>query len=315
MITHNKNKMKIEKNKIVFASIIGMIVLFIGSYSMVVLNKDEDPTIETNRIPIPELQDEQKEYDSKLDAINDLKEVREANAPSIYDERMLDSSGVYDPDLPDKKKAQIVDSIYNQGRINYADNSYRKSRVQKVIKKVNPSGSIADKQDYGKTLSSDKTVFKDFFNSNPNKSERIEKRTDDVIHVVVNGDQVVKTFSRLEMRLTKPALINNERLPKNTYLYGFVSFKPNRTMIEITNINHQPVNLKAYDLQDGNEGIYVVNNFQTEASKALVGDAVNEINIPAVPSVGVLKKVFQRSNKNVKVTITNNYKLILKPKQ
>ena len=307
--------MKIEKNKIVFASIIGMIVLFIGSYSMVVLNKDEDPTIETNRIPIPELQDEQKEYDSKLDAINDLKEVREANAPSIYDERMLDSSGVYDPDLPDKKKAQIVDSIYNQGRINYADNSYRKSRVQKVIKKVNPSGSIADKQDYGKTLSSDKTVFKDFFNSNPNKSERIEKSTDDVIHVVVNGDQVVKTFSRLEMRLARPALINNELLPKNTYLYGFVSFKPNRTMIEITNINHQPVNLKAYDLQDGNEGIYVVNNFQTEASKALVGDAVNEINIPAVPSVGVLKKVFQRSNRHVKVTIMNNYKLILKPKQ
>ena len=315
MITHNKNKMKIEKNKIVFASIIGMIVLFIGSYSMVVLNKDEDPTIETNRIPIPELQDEQKEYDSKLDAINDLKEVREANAPSIYDERMLDSSGVYDPDLPDKKKAQIVDSIYNQGRINYADNSYRKSRVQKVIKKVNPSGSIADKQDYGKTLSSDKTVFKDFFNSNPNRSERIEKSTDDVIHVVVNGDQVVKTFSRLEMRLARPALINNELLPKNTYLYGFVSFKPNRTMIEITNINHQPVNLKAYDLQDGNEGIYVVNNFQTEASKALVGDAVNEINIPAVPSVGVLKKVFQRSNRHVKVTIMNNYKLILKPKQ
>lgn len=307
--------MKIERNKIVFASIIGMIVLFIGSYSMVVLKKDEDPTIQTNRIPIPELQDEQKEYDSKLDAINDLKEVREANAPSIYDERMLDSSGVYDPDLPDKKKAQIVDSIYNQGRINYADNSYRKSRVQKVIKKVNPSGSIADKQDYGKTLSSDKTVFKDFFNSNPNKSERIEKSTDDVIHVVVNGDQVVKTFSRLEMRLARPALINNELLPKNTYLYGFVSFKPNRTMIDITNINHQPVNLKAYDLQDGNEGIYVVNNFQTEASKALVGDAVNEINIPAVPSVGVLKKVFQRSNRHVKVTIMNNYKLILKPKQ
>ena len=105
--------MKIEKNKIVFASIIGMIALFIGSYSMIVLNKDEDPTIETNRIPIPELQDEQKEYDSKLDAINDLKEVRETNAPSIYDERLLDSTGVYDPDLLDKKKEKahyVVDN-------------------------------------------------------------------------------------------------------------------------------------------------------------------------------------------------------------
>ncbi len=135
-----------------------------------------------------------------------------------------------------------------------------------------------------------------------------------MIYAAVNGDQIVETFSRLEMRLTKPAFINNELLPKNTYLYGFVSFKPNRTLIHITNINHKPASLIADDLQDGNEGIYVVNNFQSEASKAVVDDAIDEINIPSVPSIGVLKKVFQRSNKNVKVTITNNYQLLLKAK-
>ena len=39
-------------------------------------------------------------------------------------------------------------------------------------------------------------------------------------------------------------------------------------MIHITNINHQEVSLKAFDLQDGNEGIYVQNNFKADASKS-----------------------------------------------
>ena len=116
--------MKVEKNKIVFAIVLVCILLFIGGYAMLVLGEDEEPTIENNQIPVPELEDDQKEYDSKLDALNDLKEVRETNAPSIYDERLLDSTDVYDPDLLDKKKMQMVDSIYQQGQIRYSDRTF-----------------------------------------------------------------------------------------------------------------------------------------------------------------------------------------------
>ena len=96
--------MKVEKNKLIFSIVLVCILLFIGSYAMLVLGEDEEPTLENNQVPVPELEDDQKQYDSKLDALNDLKEVRETNAPSIYDERLLDSTGVYDPDLLDKKK-------------------------------------------------------------------------------------------------------------------------------------------------------------------------------------------------------------------
>lgn len=310
--------MKIEKNKIIFAAVIVCIVVFIGIYASSVLGEEESPTIENNQIPVPKLKDEQKEYQSKLDALNDLKEVRQNNAPSIYDERLLDSMGIYDPDLLDKEKMRIVDSIYRHGRINYTENNYRnaiptgietpiKSKIDSVLPETKPMISV-------KELSLGHQLF---FSSTPIENQDIDAntKTDSFIHVAVNGNQLVKTFSRLELRLTKVAMINNELLPKNTYLYGFVSFKPNRTMIHITNINHQEVSLKAFDLQDGNEGIYVENNFKADASKAMVEDAINDINIPSVPSVGVFKKVFQRSNRNVKVTITNNYKLILKPKQ
>jgi hypothetical protein len=114
------------------------------------------------------------------------------------------------------------------------------------------------------------------------------------------------------MRLIKDAHINNILIPKNTPIYGFISVKPNRTMITIENINHLPVKLKAYDFQDGSEGIYVENNFRAEATNKVIGDIVDDINITGVPQVSGIRKIFQRSHQNVKVTVTNNYQLILK---
>lgn len=308
--------MNIEKNKIVFGTILALIVIFIGAYTMTLLHKNDATYIDSNQIPIPKLENETEVYNSKLDAINALKDVRETNAPSIYDESLLDSTGIYDPDLLDKEKMRIVDSIYNQGRINYTENNYRslKPKSIEIPIKLTIDSVLPE---IAQTISEEQLGLEHslFFAAAPVINDTFgDSKNNLTIYAAVNGDQIVKTFSRLEMRLTKPAFINNELLPKNTYLYGFVSFKPNRTLIHITNINHKPASLIAYDLQDGNEGIYVVNNFQSEASKAVVDDAIDEINIPSIPSIGVLKKVFQRSNKNVKVTITNNYQLLLKPK-
>ena len=84
-------------------------------------------------------------------------------------------------------------------------------------------------------------------------------------------------------------------------------------MIEIENINQVPVKLKAFDLQDGSEGIYVENNFRAEATQEVVDDIVGDINISGVPQVSGIQKIFRKNQRAVKVTVTNNYKLILKP--
>jgi len=305
--------MKVEKNKIVFAAIILCVVLFIGSYAVIQFSEDKQPTIENNQIPIPALKDEQKQYDSKLEALNDLKEVRQTNAPSIYDERLLDSTGVYDPDLLSKEKMRIVDSIYRHGRINYSDRSYRKPTInlpEKTIKKDTIGILKTDKTIESKQRGMEHQLF---FASSPKINKSLNtQNTGSEIYVVVNGAQTVKKNYRLKMRLINDANINGNSFPKNTEIYGFVSFKPNRAIIAITNINHQPVKLKAYDLQDGSEGVYIENNFQAEATNEVVGDIVDDINISGVPQISGIKKIFQRTNKNVKVTIADNYKLILK---
>ncbi|WP_300435901.1 conjugative transposon protein TraM [Christiangramia sp.] len=306
--------MKIEKNKVVFGSILAFVIIFIVSYSVLVLGDGSEESESLKQTNVPELEEEQEQYNSKLDAINALREVRETNAPSIYDEKLIDSLGFYDPDLEIKEKERIVDSIYKSGRINYSENSYRKTKPDLKKPEVQIADSIIPETKESLSAKEIGLEHQLFFASQPLKNE-IEKasiNTDPFIYAEVDGEQVVKTNSRLRMRLIENAKINGKPVQKNTLIYGFISFKPNRALIEIENIQHQPVKLKAYDLQDGSEGIYVENSFRNDATREVIGDVVEDINVAGVPQVSGIKDIFQRNNKNIKVTITNNYKLILK---
>lgn len=307
--------MKIKKNKLVFAAVIGVVVIFIISYSILMLGDDDTEANNLKQTLVPELQQEQEDYSSKLDAINDLKEVRETNAPSIYDEKLLDSLGFYTIDNLTKEKKRIVDSIYKNGKIDYKQNTYRNPKL--VVKKK----PLKPKIDTLLPVVSSKITAKEmglehqlFFAANPKVNpDNTTLKTDAMIQVAVDGNQTVKANYRLRMRLTKDVLINNRVIAKNTPVFGFISFQANRATIDIENIMHQNVSLKAYDLQDGSEGIYIENNFRAEAKREVIEDLVDDINITGVPQVGGIQKIFQRSNRSVKVTVVNNYKLILKP--
>lgn len=308
--------MKIEKNKIVFVTLLVVTIIFLISYSLMVMGEDGSEGQNLEHTLVPPLEENQKQYKSKLDAINDLKEVRETNAPSIYDEKLIDSLGFYDRDLPDREKERIVDSIYAAGKIQYSERYYQNLGDRKpTINKTQEIDSTEIKREQkieAKELGLEHQLF--FAASpKPNEFSAIEN-TDEIIYVIVDGNQIVKANSRLRMRLSKTAKINNKTIEKNTPIYGLISFQPNRAIIKIENINHNPASLKAFDLQDGSEGIYVENNFRAEATHEVLDDIIGEINIPSVPQVNGITKILKRNNRSVKVTVLNNYKLILKPK-
>ncbi|MDO1501688.1 conjugative transposon protein TraM [Winogradskyella maritima] len=308
--------MKVEKNKIVFAAVLATVLIFLIGYSMIVMGDDENESESLEQTLVPELNEEQKEYDSKLDAINDLKEVRETNAPSIYDEKLLDSTGLYNPDLPEQQRQRIVDSIYDAGKIKYSEERYQnlgqKRVVQKTAPKVDSAEVVRAQKIEAKELGLEHQLF---FAASPKPNElSIIGNTDETIYVVVDGDQVVQANTRLRMRLIQSATINGKPMPKNTPIFGFISFQPNRALIAIENIKHHPTKLKAVDLLDGSEGIYVENNFREEVSREVLDDVIGDINIPSVPQVSGITQVFRRSNRRVKVTVLNNYRLILKPR-
>lgn len=310
--------MKVEKNKIVFAAVMLCVVLFIVGYAMMALDGDEEPSIENNQIPVPELGEEQEQYKTKLEALDAIKEERQTNAPSIYDESLLDSTGVYDPDLMEKKRMRVIDSIYNEGRIDYSEGTYRKPKPRRVAlgnarpDSIPPTKEIETKDPSieVKELGLEHQLF---FASNPmERPMELNGTTDAQILARVDGTQTVRQHYRLRMRLMEEAKINGTVIPRNTAIYGFVGFKPNRVLIAIDHIGHSPVTLAAYDFEDGGEGIYVVNSFRAEAGREVVGDAIDDINIGGVPQVRAIKSLFQRDNRLVKVTVMDNYQLILK---
>jgi len=307
--------MKIEKNKIVFATVLAVIFLFLISYSLMVMGKDENEGQNLEHTLVPPLEENQKQYQSKLDAINDLKEVRETNAPSIYDEKLIDSLGFYDRKLPEREKERIVDSIYAVGKIKYSERTYQNLGNKKIAtKKIQEIDSAELKREQLVEAKEMGLEHQLFFASAPKPDATLVMgTTDQTIHVIVDGDQVVKTNSRLRMRLAEDALINNRKIPRNTLVFGFISFQPNRALINIETIQHYLTKLKAYDLQDGSEGIYIENNIRAEATHEVVDDLMGDINIPGVPQVDGITKVLKRNNRNVKVTVLNNYRLILKP--
>lgn len=308
--------MTLKKNKIVFISVLAVLFLFLISYTILIMDDSEENGQDLKQTVVPELEKDLKTYTSKLDALDNLKEARETTVPSIYSEKFIDSLGYYDPKLDNKEKKRVVDSIYAANKIKYTPASTNSSRH--AISRIKEEPEI-DSTEYKNDLKIKAQELglehQLFFASAPKINDQtLFNNTDKNIVVVVDGNQVVKAHSRLRMRLTKDTKINNVVLPKNTVLYGFISFKPNRAMIKIENIQSIATSLKAFDIDDGAEGIYVENNFRSEATEEIVDDVIQDINIPSVPQVNGITKVLRRSNRHVKVTILNNYKLLLKPK-
>lgn len=303
--------MKAHKNKIIFIAIIVFVILFMVWYYIGVVAKDDGTKDELQQPEVPTLEETQKAYSSKLEAVSDVKEKKEKTAPSVYSDTEIDSTGMYDPDLQEKRRQQLVDSIYRHGRIHYADTTMELAKTPQLGKKKvsSKNGQLSEPRDFAPAHTA-------FFASDP-IVELPEKKpdrtpTDEFIIVEVNGEQTVRANERLELRLAVDAEIGGVSVPRNTLLYAMVTLQPNRVLLNITNIEHRKVLLKAYDLLDGNEGIYILNSFRAEAQREVLDDVVQDINVPGMPQVGGIKQVFRRNNRNVRVTVRNQYQLILK---
>lgn len=296
--------MKLDRNKLLFIGLLISICGFIILYALQMGEPSKDEEIRQPRVP--ELVEEPEEFSSKLEAVDAIKDERERTKPSLYGEEYIDSTGIYDPELQEKQRQRIVDSIYREGRIDYGAGTYRKPKS-----KTQPIGDA-------QTVSSDpkpkpidfSKAHTAFFGSKILQRDSVHPPV--AVKAMVNGEQRVRAKNRLELRLKEDVQIGNRYFTRNTLLYGFVSFRTNRVFVSIDHIGHYPVRLKAYDTMDGGEGIYVENSYREEATREVLDDAVQDISLPGMPQLGGIKQVFRRSNRTVRVTVHDGYQLILK---
>lgn len=302
--------MKIDKKKLVFGSMFIVILAFMVIYWFLKFGKDAEPENQLDQTTIPLLDEDKKEYKTRMEAVDNLIEKRPSNAPSMYDEALIDSAGNYDPYLPEKEKMKLMDSILASGPdIEYFDLDNIQNPSQKILDSILPNSRLSKPVE----IASIGNGHLDFFlnvSLIPNISILHNNKP---IYALVNGDQVVRENERLELRLSQDLMIAGDSIPKNTILYGSCSFKANRLLLTIYPTGSQQTPLKAFDISDGQEGIYIENSFRSQATTEVFDDVIQDINISGVPQVSGLKSIFQRSNRNVKVKVFNQYQLILKP--
>lgn len=304
--------MRLDKKKIVFISIIVIVVLFIVSYTMLVFSEEEVPE-NLQQPTVPELQEEQETYTSKMKALDALKEERERSIPSVYSEKYLDSLDAYAPAIEDERE-WIVDSIIRFGIVEPEEDFNNNEEEEKVLEVIENENSLVEPTVAIADLSAGHGSF--FLSTVTSEVDpKLKPEFNIRIKAEVNGTQTLRSGDRLELILTQDAEIEGKLFPKNTLLYGFVNLQLNRVHLKITHIESVPVRLKAFDLQDSNEGIYVRNSFRAEAGREVLDDIVQDINIAGLPQIGGVKNIFRKNNRNLKVTILDQYQFILKPEQ
>ena len=305
--------MKPQKNKIVFVLVLVGMVLFIVAYSVFTFGKNKKPDLRPDRIPMPDLEENQKVYESKMEALDALKEERETTAPQVYPDHMVDDKGYFNPDYMEYEKHRIIDSVNSTGNLAPQRNQMELGEETSSIEPKTEVTTIKEPlQDSSISATELALEHQLFFASRP---KVLKGKTNNGILVEVDGKQVLRKNSRIRLRLVEPTMINGHHFPKYTTLFGTVRFRPNRTILNITQIDHVPLQWEAFDLQDGLAGLYLENSLREEATQEVVDDMVQDINIAGLPQIRGLKSVFQRSQRKQKVTVLDGHRLLLKPKQ
>lgn len=144
------------------------------------------------------------------------------------------------------------------------------------------------------------------------------------IRALVHGDyRNIKTGAIVKFRIIDEFTIDGVHIPKNTFLYGQLSFSSSRAMIKIENIQYKnmiiPFNASIYD-QDGFEGLYTPDNIIDEAKRDVANDVISSTNlnisggIPFLSSAtnavtSAIKSISQAAVKEKKLNISSNYQV------
>lgn len=144
------------------------------------------------------------------------------------------------------------------------------------------------------------------------------------IRALVHGEyKNIKTGAVVKFRIIDEFTINGIYIPKNTFLYGQLSFRSGRAMINIENIQYNnmiiPFNASIYD-QDGFEGLYTPDNMTDDAKRKMANDVISSTNlnvsggIPFVTSAAnavtsAIKSISQSAVREKKLSISSNYQV------
>lgn len=167
-------------------------------------------------------------------------------------------------------------------------------------------------------------------NNSPFKpiNKKSASANNNVITAVIHGEQRnITSSSIVKLRTQQDFEINGTTIPRNTIVYGKAQISTNKVKINIDQIIYKdtpyPFKGRIYDL-NGSEGLYIPDNAVNEGIKDGTGDMISEtdVSIKGSSVTGLIssganalthavKRMADNKNKEVKVTLSANYRLII----
>jgi conjugative transposon TraM protein len=145
------------------------------------------------------------------------------------------------------------------------------------------------------------------------------------IEAVIHETQTLVDGSIVKIRVLEDATVNQETVPKGSFIYGKASLQGERLIVKINSIRNEssifPVKLAVYDL-DGIEGIHIPGAITRDALSQSADKSISAIEMTSIdPSlkaqaatagVNAAKSLLAKKAKLVRVTVKAGYSVLLK---
>ena len=163
---------------------------------------------------------------------------------------------------------------------------------------------------------------KGFYSLEDNGSSEVHQNT---IEAIVPETQTLVGGATVKLLLANDIYINGVLIPRNSFVYGTATLSNERLRINIASLRYKnniiPVALEVYDI-DGLEGIYIPGSINRDVAKESSNEAINALGLTTLdPSfaaqatgagIQAAKTLLSKKVKQIKVTIKEGYKILLK---
>ncbi len=304
-----------DKEKILIFSIPGVIALFLVIYAISIFGDDDETTqrqVANLSVPNADLEQQKKQYESKLEAYSDTQK-KESQVEINFENPFASAQTEEDPEQtrPDENYDSLL-QVIEKLKAGEKTRMIRANRGPAGIQKPGPEPEPVKKE------------VRRHVKTNPVRSGKKKNppepdNTTEPLYAIVPEDQEVRNGQRLTFRTTKAGIINGQKIPVNTTLFGITTFRNERVLVTITTIRvagtwiHKT--LSVYDEFDGMEGIYVPGSVNQEISKDVAREGIDNVTGRVNLPIGSVKLGTRKKLDDPAVRILRGYRIVVRPKE
>lgn len=324
----------------IIAAIAFIALLFFGYGAYLFVDKpvSEETATQTQKkqsFDVPELENIKKQYAKKMEAYNQ----KEHNTPLA--QKSIDLNTMFPTRLKTQLKTRMESRLQTQLETELppaiVDSTGENDRSKAEMERIKGSAESRLKNSAENNSIKKQTSPKSWqelgfvrtanpFKEKNTKSAEVKLSQKDTImgnaygfSAYVYGDHLLKTGSKVKLRLNEEVKTQGITISKGSFAYGTASLSEERVMITIrslvtSNGNPVKVHFSVYDL-DGLKGLYAPVLSTQQVAKETANQALSSggssLNVPIIGQVGVnlgRKKINEPS-----VKVGNKYQVTLKP--